>query len=246
MSELPCDAAIDRANRNDSHSLVHEQLRRRLPPGARVLEVRCATGTLGAALRQAGLRVTGVEPMAAAAALATPRLDEVFVGTAEAFFDARPDSPFAAIAFGDVLEHLAQPAALLRRAQAHLEPEGGIAASVPNATDGGVRAMLMKGRWDLQTNGILDRTHLRCFGRAGLLALFSDAGLAVEHLADDGAVDVFQHLVVARPAGEATGDLNAPWLTRPLSRPVPQTRPWRRRLRAARGLWRAGLQRESR
>jgi GT2 family glycosyltransferase/2-polyprenyl-3-methyl-5-hydroxy-6-metoxy-1,4-benzoquinol methylase len=229
IDPLPYDAPFDRGNRNESHTLTFEQVIAAAAPGARVLEAGCATGTMGEALRAEGYRVTGIEPLAAAAERARARLDRVFTGTLDEWFDAHPDERFDVVTFGDVIEHLADPLAALRRTVAHLAPGGAIVASVPNVAHAAVRAMLLEGRWEMGPLGILDRTHLRFFSRESLVGLFSEAGLAIEAMSatvqpadavgrafgmklrtrtlawidwacDDDALDIFQYVLTARPA----------------------------------------------
>lgn len=230
--ELPYDAPFEIANRNASHTLVFELVLARLPAGGHVLDVGCATGSLGAALHAQGLRVTGVEPLAAAAAIARTRLDEVFTGLSDDFLTQRADARFHAIVFADVLEHMPDPGAALRRAAKHLAPGGVIVVSVPNVTHASVRAMLLEGRWDMGAQGILDRTHLRFYSRRGFIDLCSDNGFAIdalcatahssatvnngfgmklskrsiawaEWLARDDTTDVFQHVAALLPAASA-------------------------------------------
>lgn len=225
----PYNAAIQLSNRNDAHTLVVEQVLVQVPASGKVLEVGCATGTLGEVLCSRGICVTGVEPMAEPANIAASRLSEVFAGTVEAFFDAHPESRFDAIIFGDVLEHMPQPKQLLFRSLSHLLPGGCVVASVPNATHASVRAMLLEGRWDTSSHGILDHTHLRFFSRRGLVNLFSESQLAVEHMAattqrvtssnrafglglrrssmawaellcDDESLEIYQYVVTAKKA----------------------------------------------
>lgn len=228
-AELPYDAPFDRSNRNASHTLAFELVLARCPAGAHVLDVGCATGALGAALSAQGRRVTGVEPLAAAAAIARGRIDPVFTGLADDFFDQHAEQRFDAIVFADVLEHMPDPAAALRRAASHLAAGGVIVASVPNVTHASVRAMLLEGRWDMGGQGILDRTHLRFYSRRGFVDLCSDNALTIdamcvtahssasvnkgfgmklskrsiawaEWLARDESTDVFQHVVALSPA----------------------------------------------
>ena len=227
-AELPYDAPFERTNRNASHTLVFELVLARCRAGAEVLDVGCATGTLGGALRAEGFRVTGVEPLDAAAAMARGRLDDVFVGMADDFLTQRADQRFDAIVFADVLEHMPDPGAALRRAAAHLAAGGVIVASVPNVTHASVRAMLLEGRWDTGPQGILDRTHLRFYSHRGFIDLCSENALAIdamcatahssatvsngfgmqlskrsiawaEWLARDDTTDIFQHIAAVRP-----------------------------------------------
>lgn len=169
------DTDIDLSNRNNSHTLMVELI----GGSKRVLDVGCSTGFLARTLRGRGCSVSGVEFDAVSAEEARPFLDTLVVGDletldlAEAFGDQR----FDVVVFGDVLEHLRDPLAVLRAGQRLLGERGSVVASIPNVAHGSVRLALMAGRFDYQDLGLLDRTHLRFFTRASIAALFRDAGL---------------------------------------------------------------------
>lgn len=195
----------------------------------RVLEVGCATGTFGAVLKQLGHEVWGVEMAPEAAAVAETRLDVVYNGSIEAFFNEAPaESTFDYIVFGDVLEHTVAPLEVLRSATQRLSKEGAIIASIPNIAHLAVRLMLLEGRWTYDRVGLLDETHLRFFTRESIVELFTASNLAIERmnairqsvsatlipvsemllatvgpLLDDPDCDVFQYIVFARNTPDA-------------------------------------------
>jgi GT2 family glycosyltransferase/2-polyprenyl-3-methyl-5-hydroxy-6-metoxy-1,4-benzoquinol methylase len=170
------DARIDLSKR-DSHTLMAEAAFGR----ARVLDVGCATGALGAVLKAAGSFVVGVEVDADAARVASSLLDEVLVGDVESepFFDQFPAASFDAVLFGDVLEHLRRPEAALERVRRLLRPGGVVVASIPNVAHAAVRLALLSGAFDYSPTGLLDETHIRFFTRATVKKLFDDASFAV-------------------------------------------------------------------
>ncbi len=153
------------------------------PRGLRCLDVGCGSGALGAALKAAGAtRVAGIEPEPAAAARAAERLDAVVQGGA---LDAA--LPFGAgevdlLVLADVLEHLPDPDAALRRLTALLAPGGRVVVSVPNMRFWLVLARLAADRWEYAEHGVRDRTHLRIFTRRSLLRMLASHGLTVECL----------------------------------------------------------------
>jgi len=155
-----------------------------LPP-RRVLDLGCAAGALGAALksRHPAAAVTGIEAGSAAAQRASTRIDRVIRSRIEDVdFDA-PDlgGPFDTVIAADVLEHLANPWAVLLRLRAHLVADAQILASIPNVRNIWlVHRLLMDGRWEYTERGLLDVTHLRFFTRTEMHALFSDTGYRVE------------------------------------------------------------------
>jgi hypothetical protein len=83
--------------------------------------------------------------------------------------------------FADVLEHLVEPAAVLRHLRRWLSDSGRILISIPNIRhESVVLPLLVEGRWEYADSGILDRTHLRFFTRDGVLKLLVDAGFELE------------------------------------------------------------------
>lgn len=149
----------------------------------RVLELGCANGALAAALKaRQQCHVTGVEHSSAAAEHARTRLDLVLEADCESLdLDAhfRPEQ-FDCLIAADVLEHLREPEALLRRLQPYLTPEAAIVISIPNVRHGGVLRSTAEGYWSYQEEGILDRTHLRFFTRREIELMFVRLGFEIE------------------------------------------------------------------
>lgn len=99
----------------------------------RLLDVGCASGLFLETMQaQSGWQVEGVELNVRAARAVTERLGvPVFAGPVEqACF---PDASFDAITLWDVLEHLYDPVATLRRLRPMLRPGGAVFLRVPNA-----------------------------------------------------------------------------------------------------------------
>ena len=224
--DLTYKGAIDFSIENNSHTIAFRFLTEASHgKPCRVLEAGCASGYFGRAVRDFGHEVWGVETDAEAAGLAATALDNVFVGTIEAFLDAEERPPaFDFVTFGDVLEHLADPVTILRQTHSLLGPDGCVIASIPNVAHLAVRSMLLEGRFEYSKLGIMDDTHLRFFTRDSILELFAKAGFAVERIATtvlpvsatgiptstattaaaaaacvDDETEVFQFVVRARP-----------------------------------------------
>jgi SAM-dependent methyltransferase len=83
----------------------------------------------------------------------------------------------------DVLEHLRDPAILLERVGAVLAEGGWAVISLPNVAHISLRLSLLEGRFRYSDVGLLDRTHLRFFDRAGIDELLAEAGWAMFDLA---------------------------------------------------------------
>lgn len=168
---------------NNSHTRVIRYLREHLHTSrGKVLEIGCSEGYFGAALKDDGHTVWGIETNAIAAASAENVLDLVFRDSIEAFLLAEEhlETRFDAIIFGDVLEHLLDPARILREVTKRLTAKGVIVASVPNVAHERVRMMLLEGRWEYAPTGIMDNTHLHFFTRDSLVDLFNAAALSIQ------------------------------------------------------------------
>lgn len=99
----------------------------------RILDIGCGTGRLGAAVKaRQDCEYLGVERDEQAAAAAQARGLEITCGDAEVvgFHDG---DEFDCIILGDILEHLREPEALLRRLWMQLAATGTLIVSVPNA-----------------------------------------------------------------------------------------------------------------
>ncbi len=157
-----------------------------VPAGARrILDLGCASGELGAALKQRqGAEVVGVEIDPDYARDAARRLDRVVCAdVATALADAESLGRFDCLIAADVLEHLVDPWTALRQAVELLEPGGAAVVSLPN-----VRYVLTfwrlirGGRWPRETAGPYDETHLRWFTPLDARELLEQAGLTVERV----------------------------------------------------------------
>ncbi len=163
--------------------LPNTELLTRIPLTARVvLDVGCATGALGAAYRRVNprARLLGIDSNAEAAALAAHRLDEVALVDVE-------DQPLPfdlpggidCLIYGDVIEHLRDPWAVLAAQTEVLTPDGVVLVCVPNVEHWSFLAHLMRGDWAYQPSGLLDETHLRWFSLESMRKALVDAGLAL-------------------------------------------------------------------
>lgn len=144
----------------------------------RVLDVGCATGYLAKLMQSNGCRVTGMDINAEALKEAEPFCEEVIhldLDT-ESLAGAVGDRRYDVVLFGDVLEHLRDPAAVLQDARTLLAQDGSVIVSIPNVAHGAIRLSLLQGRFNYMELGILDETHLRFFTRKTLDELFLRTG----------------------------------------------------------------------
>ena len=156
----------------------------------RVLEIGCGAGATLAWLRKrpGTTHTTGVEIFPDAAQRAVEHLDEVHCLDFER--QSAPDHwvPFDTILCLDVLEHMVDPWCVLNRLVTyHLRPGGILIVTLPNVRHHTVvLPLLLRGRWEYQEAGIMDRTHLRFFSRASALALMRHPALNAPHCSPIG------------------------------------------------------------
>lgn len=148
----------------------------------KLLDVGCGTGTITSTLRDAlSLDVVGVEPHPERAEQARTEGLNVITGVYDQTF-AQRNGKFDYILFADVLEHLVDPAEMLREVKNSLAPDGRVLASIPNVAHWSVRAQLLFGNFNYKPTGIMDATHLRWFTRRSVRRLFEAAGYEVEDI----------------------------------------------------------------
>ncbi len=210
---------------NTSHSLAILTV----PPGSTVLDIGAADGSVARVLVERGCRVWGLEVDPDAAERASQFCERVIVGDiAQIDLDEVLDGKrFEFVLLLDVLEHLPDPLAALRKVRDLLARSGRIIASIPNVTHGAVRLQLLKGAFTYTETGLLDRSHLRFFDRQGMESLMNGAGLTilerlrvtrgftetevpvdlstmppsvVEDIERDADAKTYQFVVVARPS----------------------------------------------
>jgi 2-polyprenyl-3-methyl-5-hydroxy-6-metoxy-1,4-benzoquinol methylase len=198
------------------------------------LDLGCATGWQARHLVQQGCQVVGVEVDAEAAEMASAWCERVIVcdlDIADLPTELGADR-FDVVAAGDLLEHLRDPARVLRSVRRLLRPTGRVVASIPNVAHGSVRLALLTGAFPYEDAGLLDRTHLRFFTLSSITELFETSGFTIDELvrieapleagpAYDASLlprgirravarmpeaTTFQFVVVARPADDSDAD----------------------------------------
>ena len=164
---------------NQRHEIV-----RLVPADARrVLDVGCAWGDVGMALKEKlGCEVTGIEIDPGRAGSARAKLDKVIMEDVDAAAKEFGAGYFDCIIFADVLEHLRSPLDTLRLYSGFLKEGGSIIISVPNIRHISVLfELVVKGRWEYKDSGIMDRGHLRFFTRKSFIRLLDKSGLIPVH-----------------------------------------------------------------
>ncbi|MEW8117970.1 MAG: glycosyltransferase [Candidatus Thiodiazotropha sp.] len=175
------DFKLDLKVENNSHT----QLIKRIPAGSRVLELGCATGYMSDYLRrEKGCYVVGVEIDRSMANRAKTVCDRVIVGDVQGkgWLKSLGDERFDVITCADILEHLRDPIALLKKLPDLLSDGGILLASLPNGAHASLRLELLEGRFTYEDTGLLDRTHLHLFTYNSLREMFARSGFRVNEL----------------------------------------------------------------
>jgi hypothetical protein len=81
--------------------------------------------------------------------------------------------------FGDALEHLYDPWAVLSRIRKYISKTSQIVACIPNAQHWSLQASLNCGQFRYQDQGLMDRTHIRWFTRTTIIELFESTGYKI-------------------------------------------------------------------
>ncbi|HPG13634.1 MAG TPA: class I SAM-dependent methyltransferase [Microthrixaceae bacterium] len=165
-----------------AHHLLAEEALSVTRPGDRVFEGGVSSGYFARVLVESGRRVDGHELDPAAAEEARAVCEKVHEGDLQIFDADELDGPYQLMLFGDTLEHVPDPASVLRRLRSQLADDGHLVVSIPNIANWTVRLQLLFGRFRYTDRGILDRTHLRFYTVATLPEMLADAGFSVVKL----------------------------------------------------------------
>jgi 2-polyprenyl-3-methyl-5-hydroxy-6-metoxy-1,4-benzoquinol methylase len=177
---------------NDYYEGLNGKLLAAVPADARrVLELGCANGRLGRRFKQEhpGVQWWGVDCSAEATAIAAQHLDKVFTLDLDQLQLEVLGRGFDVIVIGDLLEHLARPAAVLEALYDLSSPDARIVCCLPNMAHLSVIERLVCGDISYDTMGLLDQTHLKFYSPASATKTFLDAGW-LPHLQDQYRVEL--------------------------------------------------------
>ena len=168
--------------KDEPHS-SHQAILGQLGDGAgrRLLDVGAADGFLSSRLAEAGWRVTAIEGNPTLAAQARRWCETVIVADLNGELPELA-GPFDAIVYGDVLEHLLDPERVCAALNRLLAIDGQVVMSMPNVAHLSVRLMLLFGRFEYASRGIMDRTHLHFFTLKRFCEFFQACGLRLERV----------------------------------------------------------------
>lgn len=148
-----------------------------------ILEVGCGIGTtlLNIKYNYPNSTLYGIELVDSVAALGSKMLN-IINGNIENMELSIPSNSLDYIIFGDVLEHLHNPHAIINKMKNYLKPNGSILTSIPNIMNASVIYKLLQGNFKYQNSGILDNTHLKFFTKKEIIDMFTECGYSIESI----------------------------------------------------------------
>jgi glycosyltransferase involved in cell wall biosynthesis len=196
------DAYEAKLSPGSSHGRILSWLRDRAP--GRVLDLGCAEGYLAGELRAAGHHVVGVD--IAASDGVKDRVDQFVQADLDDGIPPDVTGPFDVVIAADVLEHVRRPELLLDELRGLLSPSGVLVASVPNFAHWYPRLRVLAGRFDYDSRGILDRTHVRFFTRRSFERLVAERGWSIARRGHTGLPLEVAERGAAGHGGDEGGD----------------------------------------
>jgi len=161
-----------------SHEVLLSKIEAR-GPGLTLLDLGCGIGELGRRIRAQCVYLAGIDADPAAAREAAGLFDRVVAEPLPGALASFASERFGVVVAGDVLEHVADPGAVLDGVASLLSPGGLLLVSLPNIANVTVRISLLAGRFDYAPRGILDASHLRFFTKSTGRALLESHGFRV-------------------------------------------------------------------
>lgn len=150
---------------------------------ANILEIGCGCGSTLSKIKYLypNSTVYGLELMENVAALGS-NMGNIISGNIETIELPYQLNSLDYILFGDVLEHLHDPSAVISKLKSYLKPNGKIIASIPNLMHYSVIIPLLQGSFTYTDEGLLDRTHIHFFTQKEIYKLFEENGYKVVHM----------------------------------------------------------------
>ena len=151
-----------------------------------VLEIGAGGGNTLLYLKKSGIakHVTGIELLnLPGTEQQNPAIDKFIIGNIEQMETDTFDAAFDLVICGDVLEHLADPWSARDKIIQWLKPGGILLASIPNVREiKTVLKILLRGTFTYEEGGVMDKTHLRFFGKKNIVALLNTSELKIKKI----------------------------------------------------------------
>jgi len=149
---------------NQNPYATHMKIVQTIGDNNKVLEVGCSTGQISRRLYKKNCEIIGIELDENASKIASAYCKKLINEDVESIeYLPVPEKYFDYIICSDVLEHLKSPEKVLETLRKYLKDDGRIIVSLPNIAYWKIRFKLLKGSFDYEETGILDKTHLKFF-----------------------------------------------------------------------------------
>jgi len=166
----------------------------------RLVEVGSSSGALAKAFKRINpsCHYTGIEIDAGYAELSRLHCDAALNASIEDLSQATFNAllPVDCWIFGDTLEHLKDPWAILKRIRSQALSESSIVACIPNAQHWSLQARLNCGQFRYEDAGLLDRTHLRFFTKTTMIEMFESTGFriveGIPRFSDEPTIEILE------------------------------------------------------
>lgn len=164
------------------YSKVRQEMKKYLPSNAgKIIDVGCGNGSFAKTIKQdTGAEVWGIEYTKEGAQEADKVLDKVYSGSCEENLKNLPDHYFDVAFFNDVLEHMPDPAKVLKAFKSKMAPDGILISSIPNIRyHNALIPILLKKDFKYKSSGVMDYTHLRFFTSKSIQRMFREQGYTI-------------------------------------------------------------------
>jgi 2-polyprenyl-3-methyl-5-hydroxy-6-metoxy-1,4-benzoquinol methylase len=148
----------------------------------RVLEVGSGPGSITKQLKEAGrCKVTALEIDPVAIELVKPFCEAVYSAdlNSSEWDKVLSGQKFEVVLAADVLEHVYNPLAVLKKMASLVTPGGRVVLSLPHVGHCAIATCLLLEDFEYRDWGLLDRTHIRFFGLKNIQDLLQQANLAI-------------------------------------------------------------------
>ena len=164
---------------NIDENSSHTKILRRVKPNSKVLEFGPAHGVMTRYMREVlNCDIYAVELDKEAAQDCSQFCKDMVVGSIEDYSWKHQfaDIKFDFIIFADVLEHLYDPWRVLKEVKEFLSPIGTVLVSLPNIAHNAIIMNLLEDKFEYQSVGLLDDTHIRFFTEPSIRSMIANCG----------------------------------------------------------------------
>jgi O-antigen biosynthesis protein len=150
-----------------------------ITPNANVLEFGSATGyNTRYMAEKLNCTVTCIERSTEMAEMGMKYAEKMIVADVETYaWEKELTEKYDLIVFADILEHLSNPANIIKRVLPFLKEDGYIITSIPNIAHNSILMELRNGTFKYNETGLLDNTHIHFFTRKDIDDMFEENNL---------------------------------------------------------------------